>query len=146
MADEGTAAAIFPPPPPFYKQFTASNLARLKELKDAQTATDGAPAGQSSLLDLPPELRCLVPPEAPADGIYRSFGEEVDVRTANHRYLPKAFRLKVTYRYATLFPPCKVENFHSSTLDQHLPPQTRHLHNPSGHSTAPLTSRISRAA
>jgi mediator of RNA polymerase II transcription subunit 7 len=80
MADEGTASAIFPPPPPFYKHFTPANLERAKEWKDAQTGQkEGEASGTSSLLDLPPELRYLLPPEPPADGIYRSFGKLVDV-------------------------------------------------------------------
>jgi mediator of RNA polymerase II transcription subunit 7 len=80
MADEGTASAIFPPPPPFYKHFTPANIERLKELKEAHSAKEGAAKEASSLLDLPPELRYLLPPEPPEDGIYRSFGETVDVR------------------------------------------------------------------
>jgi mediator of RNA polymerase II transcription subunit 7 len=79
MADEGTATSIFPPPPPFYKHFTPANIERLKELKDANSAKQGIANGGLSFLDLPPELRYLVPPEPPEDGIYRSFGETVDV-------------------------------------------------------------------
>jgi mediator of RNA polymerase II transcription subunit 7 len=77
MAEEVTASTIFPPPPPFYKHFTAQNLERLTELKERQSEIPGL---SSAILDLPPELRYLVPPEPPADGSYRSFGETVDVR------------------------------------------------------------------
>ena len=87
MAEQQTAAisAAFPAPPPFYKAFTASNLAQLKSLKESSTSLPGTqPLSQSqgttkSLLDLPPELRYLTPPAPPLDGRYRSFGEERSV-------------------------------------------------------------------
>lgn len=78
-------AALFPPPPPFFKNFTTENLSRLKELKEA--AGIGKAGGSITkneiealrLLDLPPELRYLIPPALPVDGRYRGFGEEQDV-------------------------------------------------------------------
>ena len=61
-----------PNPPNFYKQFTTENLTRFDELKEAQ---DGDTSTATQLLDLPPELRYLVPPEPPSDdGAYRLFG------------------------------------------------------------------------
>jgi mediator of RNA polymerase II transcription subunit 7 len=67
--------SIFPQPPPFWKNFTSENLERLaqykKEAADSAGATDGGdPSEQlsaSQLLELPSELRCLIPPEPPAD-------------------------------------------------------------------------------
>jgi len=76
MAEEGETYEnfVFPAPPPFYKNFTARNIQRLKELKEA--GSDGkSPSGASTLLDLPPELRYLVPPEPPENGAVRNFGE-----------------------------------------------------------------------
>ncbi|MCJ1404102.1 Mediator of RNA polymerase II transcription subunit 7 [Xylographa trunciseda] len=72
--------AAFPAPPPFYKHFTEANLTRFAELQ-ADSITDpedtqGNQQSSSSLLDLPPELRCLQPPPPPSNGKYRSFGED----------------------------------------------------------------------
>jgi mediator of RNA polymerase II transcription subunit 7 len=75
-AEEGATSSGPPLPPPFYKHFTAQNLERLKHIQEAAAADsqgDGE-ATTSNILDLPPELRYLVPPEPPTD-IYRSFGE-----------------------------------------------------------------------
>ncbi|KAF2429281.1 hypothetical protein EJ08DRAFT_698423 [Tothia fuscella] len=80
---------VFPRPPPFFKDFTASNLQKLQQLKDAQSAQQLPGLSAPSLLDLPPELRSLIPPEPPADGKYRSFGAEMDISdplpNLNHR-------------------------------------------------------------
>ena len=69
-----------PPPPPYYKHFTEKNLQRLKDLTEA--AEDGETA-TTTLLDLPPELRCLLPPEPPEDGIVTNFGEPKTVQVDN---------------------------------------------------------------
>ncbi|KAF2651531.1 mediator of RNA polymerase II transcription subunit 7 [Lophiostoma macrostomum CBS 122681] len=73
-------SAYYPDPPPFYKHFTRENQERLQQFKSDDGITDdgagsgGLPAAQ--LLSLPPELRCLVPPEPPADDAeYHVFGE-----------------------------------------------------------------------
>lgn len=90
-------SAAFPGPPPFYKHFTAKNVARLKAAEnqaeqsvsslngnveeepqqshEAQSAVEGF----SNLQDLPHELLYLIPPEPPSNGVYRSFGETFDV-------------------------------------------------------------------
>ncbi|KAL9604633.1 MAG: hypothetical protein Q9219_000353 [cf. Caloplaca sp. 3 TL-2023] len=73
MADPpapSTAAvsAAFPAPPPFYKSFTADNLARLSALQETNPSL--------SADDLPLELQNLLPPRPPAPNQqYRSFGE-----------------------------------------------------------------------
>jgi len=75
----GAISAAFPAPPPFYKHFTEQNLARLKELQQQPepNATSAEPTNDSShLLDLPPELRFLIPPEPPSSGLYKSFGDQ----------------------------------------------------------------------
>ncbi|QDS72095.1 hypothetical protein FKW77_003396 [Venturia effusa] len=65
-----------PRPPPFYRQFTEKNLQRLKDLKDVHGHDlEDAKIKGSILLDLPPELRCLVPPEPPENGVVRNFGD-----------------------------------------------------------------------
>ncbi|KAF2804727.1 MED7-domain-containing protein [Mytilinidion resinicola] len=78
MEDDEEPASYGPPqPPPFYKHFTTQNLDRLKEIQEAAASEskDNGEASTPKLLDLPPELRYLIPPEPPADGIYKSFGE-----------------------------------------------------------------------
>ncbi|KAI4226951.1 MAG: hypothetical protein L6R36_002765 [Xanthoria steineri] len=61
-------SAAFPTPPPFYKSFTTSNLARLSSLQETNPSL--------TLLDLPPELRTLLPPPPPPETQqYRIFGE-----------------------------------------------------------------------
>jgi mediator of RNA polymerase II transcription subunit 7 len=82
---ETRLTATFPAPPPFWKEFTEENLNRISELRGAQSGassktTDPATALPARILDLPPELRYLQPPEEPADGIYRSFGDLYNVR------------------------------------------------------------------
>lgn len=81
MADQPQAhTSTFPTPPQFFQNFTAENISRIEELRAAQAGPDYSPIDPATalpirLLDLPPELRFLQPPEPPADGIYRCFGE-----------------------------------------------------------------------
>jgi mediator of RNA polymerase II transcription subunit 7 len=73
MADQQQPLkAPFPPPPPFYKSFTATNLAQLRKLRK-ESGTD-AESTDLNVLNLPPELRCLIPPQPPADGTWTSYG------------------------------------------------------------------------
>ncbi|MCJ1282336.1 Mediator of RNA polymerase II transcription subunit 7 [Xylographa opegraphella] len=83
MAEPQTSSSItaaFPAPPPFYKHFTETNLARFAELQaDSNTDLEDNRNNRSplnSLLDLPSELRYLQPPPPPPNGRYRSFGED----------------------------------------------------------------------
>src|SRR5450432_3010417 len=93
-------AAAFPSPPPFYERFTPENLERIAALRAAQQSQSGntssdsptiqeeAPTSQTlRILDLPPELRFLQPPEPPADGIYRSFGDIFNVSNLKNLFL-----------------------------------------------------------
>ncbi|KAF2242250.1 hypothetical protein BU26DRAFT_524429 [Trematosphaeria pertusa] len=85
--DQPELSSFFPDPPPFYKHFTTENQERLKQFKEQRAApsNDGVasspPLTASQLLELPTELRYLVPPEPPAeDAEYRVFGEVAKVR------------------------------------------------------------------
>ena len=87
-APQGNAPqASFPAPPPFYKHFTKENRNRLRDLRakaeeDANRPLDVAREAEGAslpLADLPPELRYLIPPAPPQDGIYLSFGESFNV-------------------------------------------------------------------
>ena len=73
-------ASTFPSPPPFYQHFTQENIDRIAALHDEADSDPNRKDGSLRVLDLPPELRYLQPPEPPAEGIYRSFGDLYNVR------------------------------------------------------------------
>jgi hypothetical protein len=66
LEDKGTFSEHYPAPPPFWRKFTEANLASLKDIRET---------GE----EVPEELRALVPPPAPTDGKYRSFGANWNV-------------------------------------------------------------------
>ncbi|CAL3969573.1 unnamed protein product [Diplocarpon coronariae] len=73
-------ATAFPHPPPFWRSFSPENLSQICALRAAQAGSsskdhDASKSLPPRLLDLPPELRNLQPPEPPADGHYRCFGD-----------------------------------------------------------------------
>jgi len=73
-------ATAFPSPPPFWKSFTPSNTSRIASLRAAELSFSRQPQDPAKevpvrILDLPAELRNLQPPEPPADGVYRCFGD-----------------------------------------------------------------------
>lgn len=83
--NQRVANLFFPPPPPFYKHFTAENIARVKDLRAEAAASTDSQENRNEmlsarLLELPSELRYLIPPQQPADGIFRAFGEIHNVR------------------------------------------------------------------
>ncbi|KAE8356960.1 mediator of RNA polymerase II transcription subunit 7 [Aspergillus coremiiformis] len=91
MADAGQQRPLtaFAPPPPLWKHFTPDNLKKLEGIKkDASKAEDGKPRKKQwtptelQALDLPTELRFLVPPEIPKSGHYSVFGELQSLSTA----------------------------------------------------------------
>ncbi|EJT75085.1 hypothetical protein GGTG_08923 [Gaeumannomyces tritici R3-111a-1] len=63
--DEEATHTTFPPPPPFWRDFTPDRLERIAQLRDR---------AQSSRVDVPPDLVNLQPPLEPADGQWRCFG------------------------------------------------------------------------
>jgi mediator of RNA polymerase II transcription subunit 7 len=76
--EERIGGPFFPQPPPFYKHFTSDNVEALKKFKEAHSDgnDESAALSPTQLLSLPPELRCLVPPEPPGDDEqYRVFGQ-----------------------------------------------------------------------
>lgn len=81
MADQqaNTLASVFPTPPPFYTHFTAENLERLANLetdlaRDAESEEDKlAIVNAEARKDA--ELRFLVPPPPPTEGIWKQFGD-----------------------------------------------------------------------
>lgn len=93
MTETGQQRAVtaaFPPPPPFWKYFSSTNLEKLEELKREESSKNNKensktwfPADLRSL-QLPPELRYLVPPEPPQSGHYNLFGEAQSVCGINY--------------------------------------------------------------
>jgi mediator of RNA polymerase II transcription subunit 7 len=76
-------AAGYPAPPPFWQSFIPENLERISSLRAAQPSSsslDSATALPIRILDLPPELRYLQPPEPPTQGAFRVFGDPFFVR------------------------------------------------------------------
>lgn len=88
MAEEGLPGVHcnqFPTPPPFWRHFTPSNVARLQQIHASHDTTQdtGDFGGISQDLkpeDVPEGLRLLVPPHLPDSGQYESFGEKHKVR------------------------------------------------------------------
>lgn len=84
MTDAGQQRALttaFAPPPPLWKHFTPDNLKKLEEIKEAASKTGDEESKEKkwspadlSALDVPPELRYLVPPALPTES-YTVFGE-----------------------------------------------------------------------
>ncbi len=68
MADNSDIAALYPPPPQYYKFFTAENVAKYNELKQDQEVSDD---DISQIHD----IKFLLPPKQPDKEQYRSFGE-----------------------------------------------------------------------
>ncbi|KAK8859108.1 MED7 protein-domain-containing protein [Apiospora arundinis] len=93
MEDLDQVTSTWPRPPPFYKDFTATNLARLADLKREHAETTNPPFSSSSdnnatkkedddedilsqrLTGLPSNLRNLQPPLPPDEGAWRVFGD-----------------------------------------------------------------------
>ncbi|KAJ5392993.1 hypothetical protein N7465_011967 [Penicillium sp. CMV-2018d] len=85
MADESQQRAVntaFAPPPPLWKHFTRENIDKVEQIKaEASKKEDGRSnknkqwsAAELCALELPSELRYLVPPDIP-EGQYSVFGE-----------------------------------------------------------------------
>ncbi|KAK7995597.1 hypothetical protein PG990_014370 [Apiospora arundinis] len=93
MEDLDQVTSTWPRPPPFYKDFTATNLARLADLKREHAETTNPPSSSASdnnatkkedddddilsqrLTGLPSNLRNLQPPLPPDEGAWRVFGD-----------------------------------------------------------------------
>ncbi|ODQ49300.1 hypothetical protein PICMEDRAFT_29893 [Pichia membranifaciens NRRL Y-2026] len=67
MADSSEISALYPPPPPYYKLFTHTNVKKFNELRK-----EGLNDEQ---LEEIPDIKFLVRPKLPTKEQYRSFGD-----------------------------------------------------------------------
>ncbi|GAD97593.1 mediator of RNA polymerase II transcription subunit 7 [Paecilomyces variotii No. 5] len=80
-AQQRALTAAFPPPPPFWKHFTPDNLQKFEEIKQEARGGENSKKNKKwtpaelQALQVPPELRFLVPPQVPGNGHYSVFGE-----------------------------------------------------------------------
>lgn len=78
--EEDILSSYFPNPPPFYKHFTSKNLDALSQFKDQNNIAEKTTLTPAQLLELPTELRYLVPPAPPtADTEYSVFGKKTKI-------------------------------------------------------------------
>ncbi|KAI0175451.1 mediator complex, subunit Med7 [Pestalotiopsis sp. NC0098] len=80
MADDSESqnaiTSTFPPPPPFWRDFTPDNVARIADLRQEQVEREGIVDGKTvRLTGLPENLRNLQPPPEPTSGAWRVFGQ-----------------------------------------------------------------------
>ena len=111
MADpsqQNTVTVAFAPPPPLWKHFTRENLDRFEQIKiEASKDHDGKPnhnkkwtPEELKKLEVPPELRFLVPPDVPT-AQYSVFGELQPVRL--HKLLALVNPLTKLFSYQLHF-------------------------------------------
>ncbi|KAI9734000.1 MAG: Mediator of RNA polymerase II transcription subunit 7 [Cirrosporium novae-zelandiae] len=82
---QGAVSTSFPDPPPFYQSFTEDNINRLDDIQKSNQieSKDELERWRAlRVLDLPSELRLLIPPEPPSSGDYMSFGDHYSLNQA----------------------------------------------------------------
>jgi mediator of RNA polymerase II transcription subunit 7 len=75
-------ASQFPNPPPFWKQFSADNIARLDQIRTEQALKNGTTISGLPVrtLGVPDDLVNLQPPAEPVQGTWRVLGGAYSVR------------------------------------------------------------------
>jgi mediator of RNA polymerase II transcription subunit 7 len=130
--DEDLKLPFFPPPPPFYQNFTTENKDRLEEIKKnagLSTTEDGSSSQLSAeqILALPTELRYLVPPEPPKESDeFKVFGtvnkaNGTDTFSDAMEYISRELAADYTlvgWNYEQLYPSTDASSSASSTLDR----------------------------
>lgn len=134
-AGQRPVTTAFAPPPPLWKHFTPDNLNKLEEIKKESSKDERGnlqkrkwtPA-ELRTLDLPPELRCLVPPEIPKTGYYSVFGELQSVCYTIYHFIDSCVcvcvcvsRNAVYLQFSTALPSLKeqgIEQLYPSNTDE----------------------------
>ncbi|KAF4972779.1 hypothetical protein FZEAL_9520 [Fusarium zealandicum] len=79
MADQPephSLSSTFPNPPLFWKDFTPDKISRIGELRTAHVKQNGGDALTVRVPDVQEDLINLQPPQEPADGRWRVFGDQ----------------------------------------------------------------------
>ncbi|KAK1483426.1 hypothetical protein CTAM01_13413 [Colletotrichum tamarilloi] len=73
---QNALASTFPNPPPFWRDFTPENVARIEELRKAQAEKDGVAVKNlpARIPDVPESLMNLQPPAEPPAGTWKVLG------------------------------------------------------------------------
>ncbi|OAK96812.1 mediator of RNA polymerase II transcription subunit 7 [Phaeosphaeriaceae sp. SRC1lsM3a] len=130
--EDGLKLPFFPPPPPFYLNFTTENQDRLQEIKkdagiDITDSDSSATLSAEQILALPAELRYLMPPEPPKDDEeFKVFGAVTKAKgsdnfTKTMEWISRTLAADYTltgWEYEQLYPSTDASSSASSTLDR----------------------------
>jgi mediator of RNA polymerase II transcription subunit 7 len=131
--EDGLKLPFFPPPPPFYQNFTTENQDRLQEVKKnagidiAADDSTSATLSAEQILALPAELRYLIPPEPPKDDEdFKVFGAMTKAKgsdsfTKTMEWISRTLSADYTltgWEYEQLYPSTEASSSASSSLDR----------------------------
>lgn len=80
--DPSQVSAIFPDPPPFWRDFTTEKIEQIESLRSRYADQTGLkPSDVLRVPNIPDDLINLQPPAEPAEGTWRLYGEPATVCT-----------------------------------------------------------------